>query len=129
MNERSYETRVEVCDTSSVDPKAVARVVERLPCPELADAVSRVFAALADPTRLMILSALSVSELCVCDLAEITGVSQSGVSHQLRFLRDLDLVSFRREGRRAVYRLADDHVRELVFVATTHANERFEVLR
>lgn len=82
-----------------------------------------IFSALSDPTRFRILDALSVEELCVCDLACVTGVSQSAVSHQLRVLRDLDLVSYRREGRRAVYRLADDHVRVLIEQGLEHADE------
>ncbi len=127
MNERSYDiTRDAKCETTAVDCEMVAQVVAALPQQELADAVARLFDALSDPTRLRVLNALAVSELCVCDLAEIAEVSQSGVSHQLRVLRDLDLVAFRREGRRAIYRLADEHVRALVSVATEHANERFE---
>lgn len=83
-----------------------------------------IFSALADSTRFRILDALAREELCVCDLAEIAGVSQSGVSHQLRLLRDRGLVSYRRDGQRAVYRLADDHVRTLIAVGLEHADEQ-----
>ncbi len=69
------------------------------------------------------LDALSRAELCVCDLASIAGISQSGVSHQLRLLRDRGLVAYRREGQRAVYRLADEHVRTLLKVGLEHAEE------
>ena len=69
------------------------------------------------------LEALSLGELCVCDLAEIVGVSQSGVSHQLRLLRDRGLVAYRRDGQRAVYRLADEHVRVLIASGLEHADE------
>jgi DNA-binding transcriptional ArsR family regulator len=79
---------------------------------------------MSDPTRLRILSALACEELCVCDIASLTGVSQSAVSHQLRLLRQLDLVAFERLGRRAVYRLADDHVRTLLEIGREHAEER-----
>lgn len=82
-----------------------------------------IFSALADSTRFRILDALSREELCVCDLAEIVGVSQSGVSHQLRLLRDRGLVAYRRDGQRAVYRLADEHVRSLIDVGLEHADE------
>lgn len=71
-----------------------------------------------------ILLALSREPLCVCDLAAITGVSASAVSHQLRILRDRDLVAFEREGRRAVYRLADAHVSMLLAQGMQHAKER-----
>ena len=82
-----------------------------------------IFSALADPTRLRIVEALSREELCVCDLSSLAGVSQSGVSHQLRILRDRGLVAYRREGNRAVYRLADDHVRDLLAIGIEHASE------
>jgi len=78
---------------------------------------------LADPTRFRILDALSHAELCVCDIAEVAGISQSGVSHQLRLLRDRGLVAYRREGQRAVYRLADDHVQTLIASGLEHADE------
>ena len=82
-----------------------------------------IFSALADPTRVRILDALGIEELCVCDLAEVCRISQSGVSHQLRMLRDLGLVAYRREGNRAVYRLADDHVLTLLAQGLAHADE------
>ena len=82
-----------------------------------------IFSALSDPTRFRILDALSHEELCVCDLAQIAGISQSGVSHQLRVLRDRGLVTSRRDGQRAVYRLADEHVRTLIGVGLEHADE------
>ena len=85
--------------------------------------MSDIFSALADPTRLRILTALTAGELCVCDLAEVTGVSASAVSHQLRLLRDRDLVTFTRTGRRAIYRLADDHVASLLEQGFVHAGE------
>jgi DNA-binding transcriptional ArsR family regulator len=78
---------------------------------------------LADPTRFRILDSLAHEDLCVCDLAELAGVSQSGVSHQLRLLRDRGLVTFRRDGQRAVYRLADEHVRDLIAIGVEHATE------
>lgn len=85
--------------------------------------VTVIFSALSDPTRFRMLDALSRADLCVCDLASIAGISQSGVSHQLRLLRDRGLVTYRREGQRAVYRLADDHVRTLLKVGLEHAEE------
>ncbi len=87
-------------------------------------AMSDIFSALADPTRLRILTALAEGERCVCDLAEVTGVSASAVSHQLRLLRDRDLVAFTRTGRHVCYRLADDHVASLLEQGFEHAGER-----
>lgn len=85
--------------------------------------VAGLFALLADPTRLRLLSALTAGELCVCDLAASTGVNRSTVSHQLRTLRDGRLVRARRDGRVVYYRLDDDHVRELLAMGIAHAAE------
>ena len=71
------------------------------------------FKALSDPNRVRIVSLLAEAELCVCDLAATLGMSQSAVSHQLRTLRDLHLVRWRREGRQIFYALDDDHVTDL----------------
>lgn len=66
---------------------------------------------------------MQAGSLCVCDLAAVTGVSSSGVSHQLRLLRDRDLVTSARDGKRAVYRLADAHVASLLAEGLDHAHE------
>jgi ArsR family transcriptional regulator len=89
----------------------------------VASEVAGLFVLLADPTRLLLLSALAAGELCVCDLAASTGVNRSTVSHQLRTLRDGRLVRARREGRVVYYCLDDDHVRELLAMGVAHAAE------
>ena len=114
------------CSATIVDIGIVNRVRAASSSPTLVADAAAIFSALADPTRLRILEALSASELCVCDLAELSGVSQSGVSHQLRLLRDRQLVTFRRDGNRAVYRLADEHVRSMLAQGFEHAAERGE---
>ena len=106
-----------------VDARAVERVTAALAEAPAARRTVEIFSALADPTRFRMLDALSVEELCVCDLASVTDVSQSAVSHQLRLLRERGLVAYRREGTRAVYRLADDHVRTLIAQGLAHAAE------
>jgi ArsR family transcriptional regulator len=75
--------------------------------------LAETFKALSDPSRVRIVSLLRGEELCVCDLAAALGMSQSAVSHQLRTLRDLRLVRWRREGRQIFYTLDDDHVADL----------------
>lgn len=82
--------------------------------------VAELFAALADPTRVKIITALLHGELNVQALAEITGISESGVSHQLRGLRQTRLVQPRKEGRLVFYSLADDHVIDLFQRALDH---------
>ena len=113
------------CGVRAVDDAAVDRARAALRREALGPQ-SALFSALGDRTRLTILSALAAERLCVCDLAVITGVTQSCVSHQLRLLRELDLVAYEREGKRAVYRLADDHVATLLAQAREHAAERLE---
>lgn len=82
---------------------------------------TQIFDALSDYTRFRILSGLMQQDLSVSDLVELCGVSQSAISHQLRLLRDRGLVSMRREGQRAIYTLADDHVATLIRVGLEHA--------
>lgn len=113
------------CDAFLTDPAAVGRVAASLPDDAVTRAVADIFDALSDPTRLRILQALLLADgLCVCDLAEVAGVSASAVSHQLRLLRDRRLVTFSRDGKRAVYRLADEHVATLLGQGLDHARER-----
>jgi len=111
------------CVARIVDARAVDRATKAMPVGSAQSRVSDIFRALSDPTRMRLLLALSDEELCVCDLAEVVGVSESGVSHQLRTLRDLRLVTWERDGKRAVYRLADDHVRDLLAIGFAHAEE------
>lgn len=96
---------------------ARARVAAAPPAPEIA----ALFAILGDATRLRILLALGSAELCVCDLATATGINRSTVSHQLRVLRDSDLVHRRREGKVMYYTLADEHVVALLQMGSAHA--------
>ena len=86
--------------------------------------LSQTFKALGDPTRLRIIDALSKSELCVCDIAEILGMSQSAISHQLRVLRNLRLIKYRKEGKLAIYSLDDDHVLQLFNQGLEHINHK-----
>ena len=81
------------------------------------------FRALGDPTRLRILTALSHEELCVCDLATLTDVSESAVSHSLRTLRQLRLVRYRKAGKIAYYSLDDEHVGRLISEGLIHVGE------
>jgi DNA-binding transcriptional ArsR family regulator len=112
------------CEAVVVDRDAIDRALAQLPTGDTLYALEGIFAALSDRTRLRILSALTLGPLCVCDLAQVADVSQSAVSHQLRILRVLDLVRFERDGRRAIYRLADEHVRTLFAQGLEHVRER-----
>ncbi|GMA16664.1 transcriptional regulator [Deinococcus metallilatus] len=113
----------DVCDVPCVHPEAVARVRSALPDASCVEAASTLLKVVADPTRLRMLSALNIEELCVCDLANIAGISESAASHQLRLLRAHRLVTSRKEGRVVYYRLLDGHITSLIGSAIEHANE------
>lgn len=86
--------------------------------------LSQIFKAFADPSRLKILGALAIQEMCVCDLAALLNVSESAVSHQLRLLRTLQLVANRREGTVLYYRLNDGHISTLMAIGLEHLREQ-----
>ena len=96
-----------------VDEDQVNRAHERLIDCLSATRLSELFKALSDPSRVRIISALSETELCVHDLAATLGMSQSAVSHQLRSLREMRLVRYRKQGRHVFYQLDDEHIRDL----------------
>jgi ArsR family transcriptional regulator len=95
----------------------------RLITPAVAHRLAKVFKSLSDPTRLRIISMVSEQEFCVTDLAAALEMEQSTISHQLRDMRSLGLVSFRREGRHVFYRLDDPHVRNLFEQGLAHSQE------
>ncbi len=83
------------------------------------------FKVLSDPTRLKIATKLTDAEMCVHDIADATGISESAASHQLRILRSLRLVKHRRDGKQIFYSLDDHHIEKLIRVATEHIAERY----
>src|SRR5699024_1992017 len=86
--------------------------------------VELIFKALSDATRLKIAYALTLAkELCVCDVANIIGSTTATASHHLRYLRNMKLAQYRKEGKLVFYSLEDDHVRQLVDIAMVHAKE------
>lgn len=87
---------------------------------ETADRLARTFRALADPTRVRILSVLARGELCVHEVAECLEMTQSAISHQLHTLREMRLVRFRREGRHVYYALDDQHIVSLFTCGLEH---------
>jgi DNA-binding transcriptional ArsR family regulator len=87
------------------------------------DRLSLTYKVLGDPNRLKIVMALREVEMCVCDLAAFTGLTDSAVSHQLRRLKDLALVKSRREGQIIYYSLDDEHVKRLLTIGLEHINE------
>jgi len=107
-------------DSSIVDPQAVQHVQAHPLTADLTEQVAEIFKALADPTRVRILHALSHAELCVGDLAAVLEMSESAVSHQLRLLRGLRVVRARRDGKLIFYALDDEHVARLFQLSLEH---------
>jgi ArsR family transcriptional regulator, lead/cadmium/zinc/bismuth-responsive transcriptional repressor len=89
-----------------------------------AQRMAEFFTALADPTRLRLISLLAAKTCCVCDLAEKLGMTDSAISHQLRTLRAARLVSYEKEGRQVFYQLHDHHVVELYRTVSEHLAEK-----
>lgn len=122
--EQSGEASVSALDTCGarvVDGERVAAVRAVMPGEADVGELAHVFGLLSEPGRLRLLtSLLEAGELCVCDLAATTGMSESSVSHALRLLRASRVVSVQRRGRMAFYRLDDAHMRMLLDLALTH---------
>jgi ArsR family transcriptional regulator len=115
---------VDQCDVGCLHPNAVRPLIGRLLSGEAALATATWFDTLADPTRARIVQALALApELCVCDLALLLDLSVSALSHQLRLLREREVVTRRKAGRIAFYALADEHVRHVLTDAIAHTSE------
>lgn len=114
---------LDVCGVKSVDAKKVKRVKKAMLSDDESGRLSETFRVLADSSRLKIIYALSKEELCVCDIASILGSSISAVSHQLRILRNMQLVKFRKESKRVYYSLDDAHIDNLFNEGLKHVRE------
>lgn len=115
------------CEVECVDPERVRAVLERLPEPFVFQDLAETFRVLSDPGRVRLISALlEAGELCVCDLAAVSGLSQTAVSHNLRLLRSSRLVRYRKEGRNVFYSLDDAHIRLLLDVGLQHVTHEAE---
>ncbi|HIV12775.1 MAG TPA: winged helix-turn-helix transcriptional regulator [Candidatus Pullilachnospira stercoravium] len=117
---RPKETEIEICDVCHHHhPHSPAPVPDDEVLYRLAD----LFKVFGDPTRIRILYALSTGELCVCDIAQLLGMTQSAISHQLRVLKQMALVKFRRDGKTVYYSLADAHVSTILAQGLDHVQE------
>ena len=114
----------DLCEVFHLDPAKVSALRTRLLSDASVGALAETFKVLGDITRVRILDALSRSELCVCDIARLLGLSESAVSHQLRLLRGMRLVRPRREGRMMFYVLDDLHIVSLFAQGLEHVEER-----
>jgi len=113
-----------VCEVVCVNKEKVNAVKKIMKSDETILGLAQTFKVLGDPTRTKIIFALSREELCVCDIATLLEISQSATSHQLRVLRNMNLVRFRKEGRIAYYSLDDGHIRNLFDEGLRHVEEK-----
>ena len=111
------------CDCDVIHEELVSDVRGKMQSKDSYIQLAALFKIFGDGTRVQILHALEQSEMCVCDLAVLLGVTKSAVSHQLKALRMAKLVKFRREGQIVFYALADEHVKEIIDMGFEHLNE------
>lgn len=103
--------------------QVIAEVKPLMPNDEVLYDLAEVFKVFGDSTRVRILFCLFEHEMCVCDIAELLGATQSAISHQLRILKNAKLVRCRREGKSILYSLSDNHVRTIINQGMEHINE------
>lgn len=111
------------CEFMHVHEHVVEKVNEVMPEVEELQDLAEFFRVFGDSTRIRILYALSQSELCVCDIASLLGMGQSAISHQLRILKQMRLVKFRRDGKSVLYSLADSHIKTILAQGMEHIGE------
>ncbi len=114
---------MDVCQEKIIHADKVRIASDLLPKPHILGALADIFKTLGDKTRLKIVFALSACELCVCDIAAVCNLSESAASHQLKILRMLKIVKFRKEGKMVYYRLADEHVNSIIKQSVDHVSE------
>lgn len=114
------------CDAIFIHEDTIKEVQLSILKPKDIEKISKLYKAISDPTRIKILYALKSHELCVCDISVILNMTQSSISHQLKILKDEDLVRSRKDGKTRFYRLADDHVHNLFTQAIEHINEEHD---
>ena len=112
-----------VCDCEVIHGEIVDVVRKMMPQEEQLYELSDFFKVLGDSTRVKIMWALDMQELCVCDLAVLLNMTKSAISHQLRALREARLVKFRKDGKVVYYSLADHHVKQVFEMGYQHINE------
>ena len=114
---------VECCELHQVHENLEHQIGDGMPSEETMQGLAEFYKVFGDPTRIKILCTLFQSELCVCDLAEVTGMTQSAISHQLRVLKQMKLVKNRREGKIVYYSLADAHIQSILNQGMEHIAE------
>ncbi|MEL7609668.1 MAG: metalloregulator ArsR/SmtB family transcription factor [Bacillota bacterium] len=114
---------VERCESTCVHDQIIERVARRMPGDDALYDLAELYKLFGDTTRIKILYALSAGEICVCDIAQLLGMTQSAISHHLRSLKQSKLVKFRRDGKTVYYSLADAHVETILEQGMEHVLE------
>lgn len=121
--EKWQDSEAPCCEFLSVHQEIVEKVLKVMPREwQLLD-LAEFFRIFGDSTRIKILYILSQSEMCVCDIAGLLGMGQSAISHQLRVLKQIRLVKFRRDGKTVFYSLADGHIETILAQGMEHISE------
>lgn len=123
MAYRMNDPDIEQCDFIHVHQDIVDRVTEVMPDEDQLLDLAEFFKVFGDSTRIKILYVLSQAEMCVCDIATLLQMGQSAISHQLRVLKQMRLVKFRRDGRTVFYSLADGHIQTILAQGMEHIQE------
>ncbi|MDO5851975.1 MAG: metalloregulator ArsR/SmtB family transcription factor [Methanobacteriaceae archaeon] len=121
MNENKKND--DICTIQKTHPNSIQKVKKEKINEEIILELSETFKVFGDPTRVKIMNILSIEELCVCDISEILNLSQSAVSHQLRILRNKNLVRYKKVGKQAYYSLSDKHVVQILKIGVEHVTE------
>ncbi|WP_297870838.1 metalloregulator ArsR/SmtB family transcription factor [uncultured Oscillibacter sp.] len=114
---------VDCCDFIHAHEDVVEKVRQEMPGEDTLYDLTELFRIFGDSTRVRILYVLFEAEMCVCDIAQLLGMTQSAISHQLRALKNVRLVKARREGKTVFYSLADDHVKTIIDQGLEHVKE------
>lgn len=123
MKELTNRNDVEQCEYIHVHEHIVKDVQEHMPSDEKLIDLADFFKVFGDTTRIKILYVLFQSEMCVCDIANLLSMTQSAISHQLRTLKQMQLVKHRREGKTVFYSLSDSHIKTIINQGMEHINE------
>lgn len=121
MNTVDYN--LDFCDDNYIHKDMLSIVKSKMPDENNMLEIAELFKAFGDQTRAKIISALSIGELCVCDLAELLSMTSSAISHQLRVLRQARMIKSRRAGKSVYYRLDDEHISSIFLMAFAHISE------
>ena len=125
---REEEDRMSIneymCDCNIIHEDVVKNTLNKMPEKELFNKLAEFFKMIGDPTRTKILFALDQNEMCVCDIANVLGMTKSSISHQLATLKQSGIVKYRKEGKEVYYTLDDEHVQQVFEIAIEHIQHK-----